>query len=223
MQEDKIASRDTLSELFESTINELDKKSKKFNPISFINPSTVTECPRRLTYRLLATEEEKKTSYLSNLHDVFIRKKWVDFFRKCNRVKVLAEDVPAADCHYNLNGKADVVIRFEDNQFVVQIHSVSNETWLNIQEKGAHRKDVIEAIIYLWLLEITDALILYENKDTGEYCVFHAQQYQPIIEAVRKKCLVLMEHKEKGGLCNKPNKYTQASIECKFCEYKNNC
>jgi len=225
MSEDKLykfVRKDEDSMILESLIRENNEEHSTNYPTSVFDPSHVTECPRRMIYRANGCVSEKNISYSLIHNRMFIKKKWLDFLESCRSIKVIDRNVVTADCHYNISGKADAVLKIGDRVYVSQIHPVSHDEFVQLKKNGAFKKHVVELILYIWLTELKDGLLLYENQNTNDHMIFHVKQYEPIIRSVRKKCLKLMEDKIHGIVPPKPYESIDSN-ECVSCEFTKIC
>jgi len=208
-----------LEQIIDSEVSARSKESLK----TTFNPNTITECSRKLIYRVMGDGKQKESaSYLKTTSDIYTKKKWQEYFSKFKSIKLLESDLVVGDCNYNMSGTIDAVISVNDVIFAVKIFPVNEDRFLTVKKRGASKKDVIETIIYMWLAELKHGLAIYENENTHEYELFDIEPYKPIIMAVKSKCLTLSECKIKGEIPGKPYKVKTAK-ECKCCEFLNKC
>lgn len=226
MSEDKdfsFVKKDEFSSLIERLIQEENTFRSVVSPVSTFNPSNMTECPRRMVYRAMGTKEEPiRYSYLEFNNHAFIKKKWLVCIKNCRTVKVLEENLVAADCNYNITGNVDAVINVNGIVAVLKICPVTNEDFCKIITRGALKKHVVAIMIDMWLTELNDGILFYENQDTNKYLVFHTKPYRPIIKSVQRKCLELENHRINGSMPVKPYKKENSS-ECSQCEFFKKC
>jgi hypothetical protein len=221
-KENKFVKEDEVSSLFGSLIKQESERRSWNYPTSVFDPSHITECPRRMIYRANGCTPETNVSYLIANNEIHLKKKWTEYLSKCRSVRVIGKNVVTADCHYNISGNIDAILNIGERNYVTQIQLVQDEEFKQIRKKGAFKKHVVEMIVYIWLTELRDGLLLYENKDSNEYTVFHVKIYEPVIKSVIKKCLGLMENKIQGTIPSRPYK-TKDSNECIVCEYSKKC
>lgn len=216
----KFVGKNKDSILLESIIEKKNEEYKR-NFSSSFHPSSITECPRRLIYKT-QIHSDNKNEFLNDMDIVFSRKKWIDFFQKTKVAQVLRDEFIAADCHYNISGTVDAVLKINGNIYVTKIYSICNSDFIKMRENGAFKKDVIEVITYMWLTETKGGILLYENRDNNEYSIFHVDFYVPIINSIKKKCLDLIEHKINGKVPERPYDSNESN-ECIICEFKEKC
>lgn len=213
---------DEFSSLLESLIQKENDKHSIAYPVSVFDPAHLTECPRRIIYRANGCVPETSLPYLNIVNELFNRKKWLEYLSKCKSIKIIDKNLVTADCHYNISGNADAILSMDGNNYVIKIQAVSDDEFNQINKKGAFKRHVIELMVYMWLTELQDGLLLYENQNTNKYTVFHIKPYDPIIKSVTKKCTDLMEDKIQGNIPNRPYK-TKDSSECGLCEFSKQC
>jgi len=218
----KFSKIDNKSELLDTLIKEEDARRASAPINSTFDPLTLTECPRRLLYRIVGVSHSDLMSYLDRQHLLAIKDKWLHIFEDCRKVQLMQEKVSVADAKYNITGQIDVIISFGSDIYATQIKSVCSDDFIKIKQKGAPKKDVVELVVYLWLLEEKDGLIIYNNNNNGDYIIFHIEPYQPIIKSIRSKCHELMRHKMEGSLPERPYKDSSSS-ECGLCEFVKMC
>ena len=188
---------------------------------STFDPARLTECPRRLLYRCNGTDHSPLKSYLDLQSDISIKNKWIKIFGSSHKIKV-QDKVVVADATFNITGSPDIVFVRDYGVYLGQIKPVSNEVFKRIILTGSLKKDVVETIIYIWLMEIKDGFLLYDNKDNGGYLVVHVLPYKPIIKTVKEICKRLISQKIDGILPERRYKFCDAN-ECQVCEFKDKC
>ena len=182
----------------------------------------LTECPRRLTYRVLAFDGSENQDFRVENHNKYTANKWVDFFDECKKVSVLERDVLAADCNTNLVGKADAILRVGDFTSVLIVDSLQSTQYHTAHETGGLRNQIVNLMMVMWLVEVENGMLICENKDTNEYFMSHVIPYRPIIDSSIHKCKQLMD---KAFLQQIPDRAykNDDGHECKICEYRKTC
>ena len=199
-------------------LNEANDKREKVLRTTF-DPLEITECDRRLIYRIMG-EQEKKTN-LELICKDFLKKKWVEYFKKIN-IKVIEKNLVCSDCNYNLVGNVDIVIQLKGLITIVKVHIVDNQKFLTVMEDGPFKKHIIDLMTNIWLSETDAGLLIYENRIDNRFSIFDVNQYDPIIRSVQKKCLNLLTHKTLGKFPVRSYK-NATSFECEKCEFKEQC
>lgn len=216
----KFIKQDNLTKHFNDMVKDI-----QFSPTPLYNSvfssAHITECPRRLIYRNRGLAENKE-SYSDLQTQLFIKDKWISCFEKMRQIKVLDKHCVVSDCNYNIKGIVDAVINISDLNVVIQIQAISNDEFIEILKTGSLKKHVVETMINMWLIEIKDALLIYENKNNQEYISFHIEYFHPLIESVKEKCLALFSAQMKGKIPKSPY-LEQNGKECKQCEFKTIC
>jgi hypothetical protein len=217
----EIAIKDNVTEIFSNIIIEENKRRNFDFSREVFNSCCLTECDRRILYKSRGEALEITLEFDKIDTQEAIKNKWNNFFSKSIKFSLLDKDVIVADCNYNLKGKIDGVLKIGNANFAVMIKALSEKDFVNA-EKNAFRKDVIETMVNMWLLEINDGILIYENKNDNKLSLYHIIPFVQLIEACKKKCLSMLNFKMKGDLPNRPYK-NNSSKECSICEFKTKC
>ena len=217
----KFVCRDEVSKPLEESINDLRYCALPVTDSSF-HPSQITECPRRLIYRVNGDADKMHIGdgLYQSIQDETFKNKWITLLEKVKFVKVLHKNAIASDCNYNLFSKVDAVINIKGDIFAVKaIKTCGLDEMEEIRNKGAMKKHVIEMVLYIWLLEVDGGILIYDSD--YEHCMFHIKPYKPIVESVIEKCRKLCDFKLAGQIPNRP--YKSKAKECSDCEYRCVC
>ncbi len=203
------------------------EKKRRICPeiLESFKPEHSTQCDRRILYRVLAYESDFKIPEEDNIEKRnYYFNKWNGIFNSDENVQVLESDVLVSDMVYNVSGRIDMTLHFENHNImsICMIRGVGDDTFKMILENGPLKKDVITDMTYMWLAEIPNALMIYENFSQEQFEMFHVKPYNPIIQAVRDKYKGLMPYKLHGKLKDRPYENPE-SKECMGCEFKNQC
>jgi len=202
-----------LQEDIEKTFN------KGYNDISneVIMSSNITRCDRRIYYELIGVETSG--SKFEELHKTYLIKKWVDILLKTKTFEIINSNVMVADHNYNIVSEIDVIGKFSGAPVVIMIKEVEESTFLNNSTKRLH---VVEIMVQMWLSEINDGFLIYENILTKRHNVFHILPNVSVLNAVKQKMIILRDCKVIGKLPER--KYeTPDSNECKECCFTDKC
>lgn len=217
----QFVSHDKLASQFDELIEEGVRRRNVGVPDSLFSSSQITECPRRLIYRVRQSPKDfESMPYMKAQNLLCEIRKWGDFLGKCKGVKILERQYRAFDCVYNIRGDIDYVIQALGKNMVVQIHPVKD--YDRVVREGAAKKHVIEVMINAWLMEVEDGLLVYENVDTHDTISFHVTVYKPIIESTKKLCTNLFRAQMEGRLPRRPYA-DQSGKECASCEFGITC
>jgi hypothetical protein len=226
MKEDVIqifVKKDDISLSIDSNIDlSIADRFRNIYPTSSFDPSRVTDCPRRMIYRVNGNKQDFFDTYMDSISVSMAKTRWLDFFDKCKFIRKVERNLTIADCHYNISGCIDATLKIDNIIYITKIQSVNDFDFSQIKSKGAFKKHVIEVVVYLWLAEKKDGLLFYENKNTHEHLTFHVSPYQSIIKSVTEKCTNLIDCKMKGIIPKRPYK-TKDGNECSKCEYRKTC
>ena len=189
-------------------------------PSSTINPDIITECKRRIFYKV-SGEKYKNKHILKEKHKESSVKKWVEYLSKCKNINLMDSDVVFTDSECNICSKVDALLEIDGISYVIKVKPVSDEIFKDVKSNGALKKDAIEVVIQLWLVEIKDGILIYDNNDNQDYLIFHINKYKPVINSTIEKCKEIIKHQLTGI---KPNKLKDTNNkECLICEYRDIC
>jgi CRISPR/Cas system-associated exonuclease Cas4 (RecB family) len=212
--------RDRVSRELEELLRDANEKRSIKAFVSSLDPSSLVECPRRLFYKTTSSYVSS-ASYFENQTQHFTITKWISYLDRCRGVRVVEKNVCSADGNYHIHGYLPAVIEFQHLMAGVLVKGVNNEQFSEIKKKGVVKKDVVELMIYLWLLEIQDGLLIYDDLGNQDYRIFHVVGYKPIIESVKRKCLEIISCQKEGRPPSRP--YRSKTRECKQCEFLRMC
>lgn len=213
--------KDDFTELFESRVKEHLRSSNLNSVVSTFDPSHLTECPRRIIYRTTSVVKTK-TDLTSNTLDELDSHYFFNSIIRSSGTKIISENISASDCNYNIVGKLDYVLNLNGETFATKFYVVGDDDFRNVLKKGAVRKDVIEIMVYMWMVELNNGLIFYWNRSDNQITSFHIKPFKPIIKSVVDKCKFLLEYELKGTMPDRTYK-TRSSNECKQCEFESVC
>jgi CRISPR/Cas system-associated exonuclease Cas4 (RecB family) len=149
----------------------------------------------------------------------------------CGSTKRLAyqEIHLVSDKKYNFEGHCDGVIdvRGTDfaqgkfDMFVVDFKSAKDETFCELTEPK--REHVVQVNIYMWLLELDAAVVLYENKNTQNLKEFFVPRDDKLIENIKEKAVELQEILAAHKLPPRPSDFSRSKFPCFLCEFVRFC
>jgi len=219
--------QDKFSQALNSLVaEELEKRAGYKRGGHIFSPDHLTECDRRMVYRARDERPISQEVFVDYSNDA-IRQKWIRLFQKCGFTRVIDDNSIVADFNYNIQGVIDLVLEFrysEDNDVIlpVKIFPLRHEDYVCVQETAPFKKHLIDLMVNMWLIELNNGILIYEDKNTNQYSIFHINQYAPIINAVMKKCSRLLEFQINDRIPKRSYK-NNTSRECTVCEFKNTC
>jgi len=141
-------------------------------------------------------------------------------------LRVKSEDV------YNFDGHCDAVVDLTGTPFargdnmdvmVVDFKSMKDEYFGEITESKAKHEHVIQVNIYMWILGLHAAVVLYENKNTQAIKEVFVPRDEALIEKIKEQAIWLQNVLKKGKLPNRPDGYSPSKVPCRFCEFISYC
>jgi CRISPR/Cas system-associated exonuclease Cas4 (RecB family) len=178
--------------------------------------SDVTKCDRRIIYKAIGTSHDINMN--EKIHEEYIVKKWVSIFNNIKGVEVVDTGTIVADHNYNLTETIHCVINVDGAVAVIMIKEVSDELF----KKGASRNHIVDLMSQLWMAEVNDGFLIYDNKDSRDFTVYHVIPNVSILNTVREKCSDLISYKISGILPERKYKDSKGD-ECSSCEFRKMC
>lgn len=215
--------KDDLSKRVANFISSENKRRNLPFNIEIFQPEYVTQCERRIVYRTLGCKTEAQ---ISPPKSDGIKGKWLSMLMKMNDVSVLGVDLLVSDINNNICGTIDLILSFDNTntKSICMIRGVNSETFDKIKSNGAIRRDVLADMVYMWLAEIPNAIMIYENMENEEFEIFHAIPRNDYIASAKEKYRKLMMFKLQGNIPDRPKRCSDMDTqECKICEFKNTC
>lgn len=199
--------------------NENKRRNSSFN-VEVFSPERCTECDRKILYDVYDGQAQTQISEAQNN----LRHKWASLMMRMPNVILHGVAVEFSDVKYNLHGSVDMILEFEnrDIKAIGMVREVDAETMSKIREKGPMRKDVLTDMMYMWLSEIPNAIMIYEDSKNREVEIYHAVPYNAIIETTREKFGRLVDYKLHGLNVERPYS-NQDNKECSSCRHKVKC
>lgn len=196
------------------------KKRQDYGNNSIVRPENINQCSRRISYRINGFKFDE--SAVLNNENLDKKDIWISRIGLLDNVKVKGINIEAGDISHGISGIADMVIRFENKLMdsVVLIYPSNNLG--NILNGEPPRKDVMTMLMYMWLLEIKNGLILYYSIDNEDFELIHVIPYNPLINSMRDKLMDIQKKKMMGVLPERAHK-EKTAIECTGCEFFNTC
>ena len=166
-------------------------------------------------------------------HGVFNPSAAPDWKCACGSPKRLAyqEIHLASGKKYNFEGHCDGVVdvrntEFAQNRpdidiFVVDFKSAKDETFCELTEPK--REHVVQVNIYMWMLDLNAAVVLYENKDNQTLKEFFVPRDEKLIENIKEKAVELQEILAANKLPPKPPDFSRSKFPCCRCEFVRFC
>lgn len=182
----------------------------------------LTQCDRRIVYRSLGkkSEVDNNNGEIEEISKIFIKKKWCAILNSIYEIEVNA-DVKVSDPVYNLIGTVDCSVKIDEVVYAVLIDGLQSADFKMLAEKGPTRKDVVTVMANMWMSDVKDGILIYENRDDLSYMLFRVKGSKTVGEGLMKKCQRLSRFTIAGEI--PPKSYNEVSDECKICEYRNLC
>ena len=206
--------------LYKSINSKINKGKYDLNHESF-NVKHITECPRRISYRLYGFNPECNL-VLQEKSLKYVKLKWVDLLSKCDGITIVKSNFIAADSNYNVHADIDAIIKIKGKVFVLLVDSMDEEKYKLYKKTGGSRSQISHIIASMWLTELSEGIILCENKITNQYFLSYVKLHNSILNAVKHKSQSMLTDKILQKIPDRPYKDDTAK-ECQICEYKSEC
>ena len=200
----------------------LNKKRDLSSFTELVNTSYLTQCNRRIIYRISGTSIEENILYCNSLNELnnsLLKEKWIKLFESIKYVEIIHRNELFADCNFNLSARMDIV-KIGKKHVIFEVEQVNDEEFLSANSDGPKRSSIVDIIAKMWLSEISHGVLIYDC--ISNYKIFHIKPYEPIIKSFCSKCSLLFDYKIKEKLPDR-NYINDYSEECKICEYKQLC
>jgi hypothetical protein len=220
-KENFFAKKDEVSSFIEDNIKYSIKTIEKTFPIEkCIDSADLTRCPRYIFYKA----SRGVSNQLEKLFKGYIIEKWKNIFQINKRFDVLSDKYSCSDIKYNLVGSLDLIIRDTNNPrkpFAIKVHHVEQEEFKTIKEGKVPRKDIIELMANMWMAEIANGILIYENKNFFEFEIYHISPDTILINSIKTVCKDINKYNITREFPARP--YETISTECEKCVFKASC
>lgn len=132
---------------------------------------------------------------------------------------------------YNFEGHCDAVVDVRGlptasgnpdlDLFVVDFKSMKSDYFNELTEAKAEH--VIQVHIYMWVLNLKTAVVIYENKDDQKVKEMFVKRSEPLIEDLKAQSKWLVDVLCHDKLPNRPAGFTRSEFPCRLCEFKGIC
>lgn len=131
---------------------------------------------------------------------------------------------------YNFEGHVDAVIDLrgspygqgkEHDVFVVDFKSMSDSYFSELRQ--AQHEHVVQTHVYMWLLGLQAAIIVYENKDNQTLKEMFIPRSEKLVSEIKDDSSLLGRLLECGKLPPRPDGFVRSRMPCRFCEFRDVC
>ena len=179
--------------------------------------SDITKCDRRIMYKAIGTPYSINAK--KSLHDRYIVQKWLDVFDSIKGIEVIDKRAVVADQNYNLTGEINCIININDAVAVIMVKEVSDQVF---KKGAASRNNIVDIMSQMWMSEVQDGFLIYENEKDREFKVFHVVPNISILNSVSEKCRDL-NYKKVSGILPERKYEDNKCDECSLCEFRERC
>jgi CRISPR/Cas system-associated exonuclease Cas4 (RecB family) len=131
---------------------------------------------------------------------------------------------------FNFEGHVDAVLDLTGsphenprgvNVFVVDMKTMKDELFSELVE--AKHEHVVQVHIYMWLLKLSGAVVLYENKDNQSIKEMFVPRDESMVERIKKEAVDLKEMLSIRKLPPRFGGATRSKYPCRGCEFLELC
>jgi CRISPR/Cas system-associated exonuclease Cas4 (RecB family) len=150
---------------------------------------------------------------------------------KCGNSKNLAyEEVFVKSEEYNFAGNVDGIVdvrgtefqqRGDLDVFVVDFKTIKDEMYSELLDPK--REHVVQVNIYMWLLDLKAAVVVYENKDTQALKEMFVPRDDKLIEEIKTQALWLKDVLQAHKLPPRPSGFSRSKYPCRKCDFLDFC
>jgi len=208
---------DKFSKTLQSDVEKIFEKGYNDINSEVVDSVDITKCDRRVYYKLIGVNtfcDKKRRSHHSHIVN-----KWEGFLLQAKTFELLDKNLIVADQNHNITSRIDIVGKFDDIPVALMIREVDKDTFQNNSVKRSH---VVELMTQMWLVEVNDGFLVYEDIEDKKINMFHILPNVSVLNAVKQKLLALGKCKMAGTLPER--KYeTSDSKECQECCFAEKC
>jgi hypothetical protein len=131
---------------------------------------------------------------------------------------------------YNFEGHTDGVIDLTQSRFatkspldvfVVDMKSINKDQFNELAE--AKQEHVIQVNIYMWILDLKGAVLVYECKDNQAVKEFFCPRDENMIERIKAEALLMVSALHARKIPPRPAGFSRTKYPCKGCEFMSYC
>ena len=131
---------------------------------------------------------------------------------------------------YNFEGHCDAVVDLRGtpyfaekrvNLFIVDLKTMKDEMYADLEKSKSEH--VVQVHIYMWLLDIPGAVVVYENKDNQELKEMFVPRDEALIEDIKKQAVWLRGLLHRNQLPKRPSSFSRSAFPCRLCEFQRIC
>lgn len=134
-----------------------------------------------------------------------------------------------SDPEFNFLGHCDAVVdltgtefrRGKYDVFVVDFKSINDENFGSLEKP--EYKHVVQVNIYMWLLGLDAAVVLYENKSAQTLKEFFVPRNEDMIRKIQSESLALMDLLKGNRIPKRPAGMSLTKEPCRWCQYSKFC
>lgn len=150
----------------------------------------------------------------------------------CGNTKKLIyeETLVKSEDIYNFEGHCDAIVDLRSSPYasndltdvlVVDFKSMKEELFQELVK--AKHEHVIQVHIYMWVLNIHAAVVVYENKNNQAIKEIFVPRDEAVIEKIKEEAIWLRNVINERKLPPKPDGFSMSKFPCRGCEFAKQC
>jgi CRISPR/Cas system-associated exonuclease Cas4 (RecB family) len=151
---------------------------------------------------------------------------------KCgNGAKLVYEEISIkSPDQYNFRGHVDAVVDLRGTEyerhtqydvFIADMKTIKDDMFSELTEPKTEH--VVQVNIYMWILGLNGAVVVYENKDNQSVKEMFVPKDEALIEKIKQQSLWMRELLESRKLPSRPSDFTRSKFPCRMCEFLEFC
>ncbi len=218
-----------IKDLIENHMYEMQKDNDRDN--SKFHPSSIGNCCRQIVYNMMGyptTENDPRLMRIfecgHSMHDRYER-----WFKEMG-IQIAAEivldedsedELVARQCReLNVSGRTDSLLLIDGKLCLVELKS-ANTNMFKFHLKEPKEQHVWQLQLYMYLTNVQDGIILYEDKNTQEIKEFYIEYDHDLVEELVEKIRYVNECVRNGELPERES--TPSEWKCRYCQYTSIC
>ena len=198
-----------------------DEKTK-----DYFHPSSIGNCQRKLAFQRLDAPTNGEPSGAELLRQALIFEigtyVHVLFQNLCERAGILeAREVSVIDHKRCIIGHADGILKIKGHRHLLEIKSCNLNTYSKLRQPKPEHEE--QAMIYMKLLNLDSAFIVYFHKDTSQIKEFRIKLNESLWKnRVEPRILNFQENMRKHKLPKREGELP-SKFPCTYCEFSRIC
>lgn len=129
------------------------------------------------------------------------------------------EEIKVENKEFNFKGHVDGILEINGELYVIDFKTTNEDQYSMLTT--AHSKYIVQINIYMWLLNIRNGIIYYEEKNRHQLKEFHLRYNEKLIDDIKDRASQLVKVLERKALPKIPQHFSKDKKPCRWCEFAN--